>query len=95
MGETILVDVECIQSTAADIDHFQEGRQYTVDMRWAKNRGIWRYFRPLREIPESEAEERLHDEVIPEQQRREKERAEANEEAEAKLKEKPKAEKKG
>ncbi len=77
MGETILVECECIRDTAEGIDYYTAGQTYTLDMKWAKERGIWKYFKPLQEIPESQAEERLHDEVIPEQKAREKAKASA------------------
>lgn len=86
--EPILVEVECIQNTAADIDYFEQGREYTIDMRWAKKRDIWQYFRPLREVSAKEAEDRIHDEILPEREKINQERTEANEEAEAKITEK-------
>ena len=92
MVEPILVEVECIRATAADYEYFEEGRTYTVDMRWAKKRDVWRYFRPLREVPKMEAEDRINDEILPGREEAARARAEANEEAEAKLKEeKPKS----
>jgi hypothetical protein len=56
-----MVDAVCQESTSADISFFEAGRQYTIDMLWAKARGIWRYFKPLREIPEKEVIEREKD----------------------------------
>lgn len=88
MEETIMVEAECLQSTAADIDYFEQGRTYTIDMWWAKKRGVWKYFRPLREVPDNEAKDRIHDEILPGREAATEARAEANEEAEAKLKEK-------
>jgi len=61
LAEVIVVEAECLQSTAADIEYFQAGRRYSIDMEWAKKRGIWDYFRPLREIPKREVEERGQD----------------------------------
>jgi hypothetical protein len=58
-----MVDAECIQSTAIDINYFKAGGRYTIDMEWAKARGIWGYFRPLREIPKREVEERNQQEL--------------------------------
>ena len=88
MADPILVEVECIRATAADSEYFEEGRIYTVDMVWAKKRDIWRYFKPLREVPMKEANDRIHDQMIPDQLKAEQARDEANEEAEAKLREK-------
>ncbi len=84
VAEEILVEVKCLRSTAADIDYFEAGRIYTVDMEWAKRRGIWKYFEPLRDVSQSEAVERVREDErvrdsIDEEQRRE------NEESEAKL----------
>ena len=86
--EPILVEATCIRATAADDQYFEEGRTYTIDMVWAKKRDVWRYFRPLREISVEQAEERVHDEILPDQERIDRARAEANEEAEAKIEEK-------
>jgi len=85
VAEPILVEVECLQTTSADIDYFEQGRIYTIDMVWAKKRDIWRYFRPLREVSHKEAEERIQDEILPAREQIQTEKAEANEEAEAKL----------
>lgn len=87
MADPILVEVECTRATAADIEYFYEGRTYTIDMVWAKKRDIWRYFRPLREVPMKEANDRIYDQIIPDQVKAAQARDEANEEAEAKLKE--------
>ncbi len=81
----ILVEAECITDTAVDMEYYTAGKTYTIDMVWAKKRDIWRYFRPLREVSEKEAEDRIHDEILPAQERIDRARAEANEEAEAKL----------
>ena len=62
-GEQILVSCECIESTAVDIQYFEQGRVYDVDMKWAKKRGIWGYFKPLEEIPVSRKRERKADEA--------------------------------
>jgi len=61
VNETILVEVECLEDTSADLEYYHRGRRYTVDMEWAKSRGIWRYFRPLREVSTKEAEERIQE----------------------------------
>ena len=63
-AEMIIVEAECIEATAADIQHFVKGRTYSIDMEWAKARDIWRYFRPLREIPRREAGERVEEERV-------------------------------
>ena len=84
MGE-VLVEAECITSTAADIDYYEAGRVYTIDMVWAKARDIWRHFRPLREVSAAEAEDRIRDEILPARENTLKGFADANEEAEAKL----------
>ncbi len=60
--EKIMVRCECNESTAADIEYFEQGRQYTIDMKWAQGRGIWRYFDPLEEIPAKRHRERVADE---------------------------------
>ncbi len=87
MADPILVEAKCIRATAADSEYFEEGRTYTIDMVWAKKRDIWQYFEPLREVPMQEANDRIHDHIIPDQLKADKERDEANAEAEAKLKE--------
>jgi len=93
MANPILVEVECIRATAADYEYFEEGRTYTVDMVWAKKRDIWRYFRPLREVPMNEANDRINDQILPDREAKAKADAEANKEAAAKLKEKKAARK--
>lgn len=70
MDEVIIVDAECIESTAADIQHFVKGNRYQLDMKWAQARGIWGYFRPLREIPKPELQEREQEALELEQQGR-------------------------
>ena len=85
MEEPILVEVECLQTTSADIDYFEQGRIYTVDMVWAKKRDVWQYFRPLREVSHKEAEERVQDEILPQRDAIAEEKAKMNEEDEAKL----------
>lgn len=70
MAEVIIVDAECIEATAADIQHFERGRIYPIDMAWAKARGIWPYFRPIREIPGKEVEERAREDLALEAQGR-------------------------
>lgn len=87
MADPILVEVECIRATTADYEYFEEGRTYTVDMVWAKKRDIWRYFRPLREVPKNEANDRIYDQVLPDREAKAKADAEVNEEAEARLRE--------
>ena len=91
MAEEILVEVECVRSTAADIDYFEAGKIYTVDMEWAKRRGIWKYFEPLREVPETEAVERVREDERVRDAIHEEHTLE-NEEPEAKLAEAEKAE---
>lgn len=86
--EPILVEAECIRDTAVDIDYYTAGKTYTIDMVWAKKRDVWKYFRPLREVPEKEAEDHLRDEILPAREKMNRERAEADEEAEAKIAEK-------
>ncbi len=81
----MIVEVECITSTAADSDYYEAERVYSVDMAYAKRRGIWKYFRPLREIPEKEAQDRVNDEILPARRKAAEKRREANEEDEAKL----------
>ena len=88
MPETILVEVECIKSTAADIDYFEKDQFYTIDMAWAKARGIWRYFRPLNELSVREAEERVRDEIVPQRDAIAEENRKQNEEGDRKLDEK-------
>ena len=61
--ELILVKCECIESTAADIDYFEQGRVYEVDMKWAKKRGIWKYFNPLEQVPVARSREKKADAV--------------------------------
>lgn len=63
MAEQIIVEAECITSTAADMEYYEQGRTYSIDMKWAKKRDIWRYFRPLREIPNGEVQDRIDDVV--------------------------------
>ena len=91
MSEQILVEVECVRSTSADIDYFEKDGVYTIDMAWAKARGIWKYFKPLREVPNLEAEERIKDEVVPARDAIHEENQRANADAEAHLAEKQKA----
>ena len=81
----VLVEAQCMTSTAADIDYYEAGRTYTIDMLWAKARGIWKYFQPLRDVSAKEAEERIRDEILPARENTMKGQAEANEEAERKL----------
>jgi len=69
------------------MDYYEKGRVYTIDMVWAKSRDIWKYFRPRRDVSAAEAEERIHDEILPAREAKEAERVETNEEAEAKLRE--------
>ena len=81
----MIVEVECITSTAVDSDYYEAGRDYSVDMAWAKKRDIWKYFKPLREIPEKEARDRVNDEILPARRKAAKKQREANEEDVAKL----------
>ncbi len=64
MAEKIMVRCECIESTACDINYYEQGRVYTVDMQEAKDRDIWRYFNPLEEIPERQVREQIEDEKV-------------------------------
>jgi len=84
-GETILVECECIRDTQEGIDYYFAGRTYTLDMKWAKFRDIWKWFKPLNEIKEKQAEERLQDSILPSQRARNEAAKAANEEAKAKL----------
>lgn len=84
--EAVMVEAKCIKSTAADIDYFEADRTYTLDLEWAKRRGIWKYFEEVRQVLTKEAYERIREdersrEAIHDEQMRE------NEESEAKLKE--------
>lgn len=83
--EPVLVEVECITSTAADTDYFEKGRTYTIDMVYAKRRDIWRHFRAIREVSNEEAEQRIQDEILPGQVQTMRGMSDANEEAEAHL----------
>lgn len=85
MAGPTLVEAECVTSTAADIDYYESGRTYIIDMVWAKARGIWKYFKPLRDVSAQEAEDRIRDEILPARENTMKGHAEANEEAERKL----------
>jgi hypothetical protein len=63
MAEPILVEAECRTSTACDYDYFAAGHKYTIDWEWAKRRGIAKYFNPLQEVPASQVEEKVLDEI--------------------------------
>ena len=81
----VLVEAECVTTTQEGIDYYEAGRTYTIDVNWAKRRGLWGYFRPLRELAPREAEERIYDEILPAREKAAAAAAEANEESEAKL----------
>jgi len=86
MSNAIMVEVQCLKSTAADIDYYEAGRIYTIGMAWAKKRGIWKYFEPVREVSENEVGERAHERTDALKVRLE-ERARVNEESVAQLEE--------
>jgi len=70
LAELVIVEAQCLRSTAADIQYFEKDKVYSIDMEWAKKRGIWPYFKPLREIPRAELEDREREELDLENQGR-------------------------
>lgn len=57
--ESVMVDAECIRDTAEKGAYYKAGQTYTIDMAHAMEVGNWKYFRPLREVPEAEVRERI------------------------------------
>ena len=56
--EKVFVECRCIRDTSEGVDYYVEGQTYTLEMNWAKERDIWKWFEPLEEIPAKDVVEK-------------------------------------